>query len=225
MFKRFFLLFSFLISANFAFAHTSHYFFLNKLSYDIYRNNNYIGFNEYEFIRKDSQLIVKSVTSFEVKKLGLKLYSYHNISEEIYENEKLHHFISKTKQGDKNKFCNIEKKDKKFFINGSSYKGKAPVKFIIGNWWNHAILKHKYQIKPTSCRIIEQKANFLGKEKIILNKKEYLSLKFSIFSSDKSLSKDGNYTIYMWFDEKSLLLLKSEYKKIGTWEYRLNFYN
>ena len=225
MFKKFFLLLFFLINTNSAFTHTKHYNFLNKLSYNIYRNNNNIGYNEYEFIRKNSQLIVRSNTFFEVKKLGLKIYSFHSISEEIYENGTLHHFSSETKQGNKNRFCNIREKNKKLFINGSSYKGKVPKKFIIGNWWNHGILNHKYQIKPTSCRIIKQKVDFLGKEKIIINDKEYLSLKFSIFSSDKSLSDEGSQIIYMWFDEKSLILLKSRYKKLGTWEYRLNFYN
>ena len=88
------------------------------------------------------------------------------------------------------KFCDIYLKEDVFFINGSSYKGKAPENFIIGTWWNHEIVEYEAQISAVSGRIIEQNVEFLGKEQLVINNKRYNALKFNFTSSDASLSKD-----------------------------------
>ena len=73
--------------------------------------------------------------------------------------------------------------------------------------------------------MIEQKVKFEGKEELKMNNKKYSTLKFVLFSDDKSLSKDKNFKMTMWYDEINLILLKVLYNKFGRWEYRLKLYN
>ena len=82
-------------------AHVQHYDDLNRIEFDIYRNNNHIGKHVFSFKKSDGQLAVKSEINFEIKKLGLVLYKYHVKGTEIYEGEKLIKFNSKTNQNGK----------------------------------------------------------------------------------------------------------------------------
>ena len=223
MIKKLFLLLVFLSQLYFnpAFAHVLHYQKLNKLEFDLFRNNQLIGQHIYVFNRNGRNLTVHSKINFEIKLLDITLYRYSAESQEKYVNGKFESFLATTDQNEKKKFSKIYKKENKFFIDGSSYKGDAPEDFIIGTWWNHSIVKYKTQISASSGRIIKQKVSFLGKETIEINNKKYSALKFNFFSSDQSLSKDKKLDMNVWYDEKTLIWLKASYKKQGNWEYRL----
>ena len=58
-------------------AHVQHYENLNRIEFDIYRNNKHIGQHVFSFKKIDDQLAVESEINFEIKKLGIVLYSYH----------------------------------------------------------------------------------------------------------------------------------------------------
>ena len=122
--------------------------------------------------------------------LDITLYKYSSESQEQYVNGKFESFSATTYQNGKKKFSNIYKKENKFFIEGSSYKGEAPENFIVGSWWNHSIIKYGVQISTGSGRIIKQNVNFVGKETIEINNKKYPALKFNFSSKDQCLSKD-----------------------------------
>ena len=84
----------------------------------------------------------------------------------------------------------IDKSSKKFVIDGSSYKGKASNDCVIGNWWNHQILKAKKQISPLSGSIKEQVVTLIGEENIIINNKKYLTNHYKLKSKNENLPKD-----------------------------------
>ena len=227
MFKKLFLLFAFFITQlyfNPAFAHVLHYQKLNKLKFDLFRNNQLIGQHIYVFNRNGRNLTVHSKINFEIKILDITLYRYSAESQEKYVNGKFESFSATTNQNEKKKFSKIYKKENKFFIEGSSYKGEAPEDFIIGSWWNHSIIKYGVQISTGSGRIIKQNVSFVGKETIKINNKKYSALKFNFFSKDQSLSKDKKLNMDVWYDEKTLIWLKASYKKSGNWEYRLRYF-
>jgi len=213
----------FIYSSN-GFAHISHYSNLNKLEFDLYRNNNFIGTHIYTFSRDGNKLSVKSVINFEIKKLGISLYKYSAIGEEKYIDNKLVSFSSKTNQNEKEKFCNIFLKDEHLFIEGSSFKGKMPTDSIIGTWWNHSIIDKKSQISAVSGRIIKQNVKFLGQETIQLKNKSFEGLKFNFSSSDSKLSKKKKLDTTIWYDKESLIWIKASFVKTGRWEYRLKKY-
>ena len=218
--KIFFSLIFFLIILE-ANAHVEHYKNLNALEFNLYRNNKLIGEHIYTFIRNDGNLTVNSKINFQIKKLGVTLYKYQAEGTEVYKNSKLLSFNSKTDQNNKKKYVNIEQKENKYFIDGSSYKGEAPTDYIIGTWWNHAIVHAQAQISAVSGRIIKQKVTYLGKETIEINGKKIDTLHFNFSSTDKKLDKNKKLNTDIWYEEKSLNWVKASFNKQGLWEYRL----
>ena len=202
-------------------AHVEHYQNLNKLVFNLYRNNNFIGTHTYTFTRKNESLTVLSKIEFAIKKLGIVFYNYRAEGTEVYEEGKLIIFSSKTNQNKKEKFVDMSIKNNKYLINGSSYKGYVPLDYVIGTWWNHAIVSAEAQISAVSGRIIKQKVEFLGKETIQIGNQSIESLHFNFTSSDKKLDKDKKLNTHIWYDSKTLNWIKAKFKKNGTWEYRL----
>ncbi len=219
---------AFLILVSFPFstkAHVQHYEDLNRIEFDIYRNQNHIGKHVFSFKKLNGELAVESEINFQIKKFGIVLYKYHVKGTEIYKDGKLVKFNSKTNQNGKVKYVNMKLDNEEYNIDGSSYQGKAPIDFMIGTWWNHSIVKASVQISAVSGRIIKQKVTFLGKETIKIHDKIYNTLHFNFSSTDKKLAKDKKLNTDVWYDEKSLNWIKASFKKKGKWEYRLVFLN
>ena len=202
-------------------AHVQHYEGLKSIEFDIYRNNQLIGKHMFSFKKSDNQLAVESEINFEIKKFGIVIYKYHVKGTEFYKNGKLIKFNSKTNQNSKEKYVNMKLEDKEYIIDGSSYKGKAPVNYFLGTWWNHSIVKSEAQISAVSGRIIKQKVTFLGKEIIKIGDKIYNTLHFNFSSTDKKLNNDKRLNTDVWYDEQTLNWVKASFKKKGEWEYKL----
>ena len=209
-----------------AIGHVEHYSKINYLEYELFRNNQLIGYHKYDFIRKDDTLNVKSEVNFKITKLGVDLYKYFAASEEIYKNNKFFKFSSKTKQNKKEKYVNIsvDNIEDNVIIDGSSYKGKASKDAIVGTWWNHEIIKSKAQISAISGRIIEQTVTFIGKEKVTIGDKTFNTLRFNFKSSDQTLPDSKKLNTDIWYDEKTNLWVKAAFDKTGYWEYRVKIY-
>ena len=210
-----------------SFSHLKHYAEVKYLEYDLYRNNELIGSHKYIFNRTGDILSVKSTVNFKITKLGIDLYKYFAESTENYEKNSFKSFNSTTIQNKKNKFVNISLDPGKNIlkIDGSSYKGDADIKFMVGTWWNHEIVKAKAQISAISGRIIQQKVQFLGKKQIDINGKNYEALHFKFLSADETLPDNKKLNTDIWYDAKSLIWLKAQFIKQGNWEYRLKKLN
>ena len=206
-----------------AFSHTSHYEGLKKIEMDVILNGEVIGYSNYFFEKNNKIMTVKNYTKFKVKLLGVTVFSISGEATEEYENDKLIYFKSNTFQNDKEKFVNLNynKSSKKFIIDGSSYTGEASLDCIIGNWWNHKIFKANKQISPLSGSVKEQVVTFIGKEKININNKEYLTEHFKLKSKDENLPDDKKLNFDIWYNPESNLIIKVSYSKMGNWEYRL----
>ena len=202
-------------------AHIKHYENLNRIEFDIYRNNKHIGKHIFSFEKLGTQLIVESEINFEIKKLGVVLYRYHVKGTEYYDDGKLINFNSKTNQNGKKKYVNLKLEGEELVIDGSSFKGKVSTDYLLGTWWNHGIVKAKAQISAVSGRIIKQKVTFLGKETLKIGNKTYETLHFNFSSTDKKLDKKKKLNTDVWYDEKTLNWVKASFNKKGKWEYRL----
>ena len=225
--KRINLLIIILFSLNFqAIAHVQHYENFNYLEYEVFRNNQSIGHHKYDFKRSGDNLSIISEVSFKITKLGVDLYKYFAKSEENYEKGIFTSYSSKTKQNKKDRYVNItvDTLDKNLIIEGSSYKGKADKKFIVGTWWNHEILKAQAQISGISGRIIEQTVTFKGKEEVKIGNKIYKTLHFNFKSSDKTLPDSKKLNTDIWYEENTYLWVKAAFDKAGYWEYRIKTY-
>ena len=225
--KKFIVLIIISFSLNFqAFGHIQHYKNLNYLEYELFRNNQSIGYHKYDFIRDGDNLSIVSEVSFKITKLGVDLYKYFAKSEENYEKGIFKSYFSKTKQNKKDRYVNIifDTIDKNLKIDGSSYKGKADKEFIVGTWWNHEIVKAKAQISGISGRIIEQKVTFIGKEDVKIGDRTYKTLRFNFKSSDETLPDSKKLNTDIWYEENTYLWIKAAFDKTGYWEYRIKTY-
>jgi len=204
-----------------AIAHINHYDNLNRIEFDIYRNDKNIGKHIFSFKKLEKELAVKSEINFEIKKFGIVLYDYYAEGTEIYKDGELIKFNSKTNQNGKNKYVNMLLVGNEYAIDGSSFKGKTSSEHLIGTWWNHDLVRAKAQISAVSGRIIHQKVTFLGKETIVINDKKYNTLHFNFSSTDKKLDKKKKLNTDVWYEEESLYWVKASFEKKGKWEYRL----
>jgi len=204
-------------------AHISHYKNFKRIELEIFRNNELIGYNYYFFKTKNDEVQVTNQTKITVKLLGATIFDIEGYGEEKYKNDKLISFRSKTRQNKKEKFVNLEinKKNNKFIIQGSSYSGEANKDNIIGNWWNHKLLQAESQISPVSGSIKEQVVTFISKEKIELYGKSYETERFKLKSKNQSLPDDKKLNFDIWFDKNTGLIVKVKYSRMGEWEYRL----
>ena len=217
----------FVIFITSSFSHIKHYENYNSHEYELFRNNKLIGYHHYKFKNDNKYLNVKSIIKFKITKLGVDLYKYDAVSEEIYANNQLIKFSSKTIQNKKIKNTEItyDKNKDQLIITGSENQLVSQKNNPVGTWWNHEIVQAKAQISAISGRIIEQKVTFLGEEKLKLNGKIYNSLHFNISSSDETLPEKKKLNTDIWYDKESKLWLKAAFNKTGYWEYRLKKYN
>ena len=210
-----------------SFSHVQHYAEYNYLEYELFRNDNSIGYHKYDFKREGDNLSIESEVSFKISKLGVDLYKYFAKSEENYEKGIFKSYFSKTKQNKKDRYVNIRHDINidKLIIDGSSYKGEADKDFIVGTWWNHEIIKKRAQISGISGRVIEQTVTFIGKEEIKIGDKTYKTLRFNFKSSDETLPDSKKLNTDIWYEENTYLWVKAAFDKTGYWEYRLKKVN
>ena len=221
--KKFLIVLLTIFFSSFSLAHIGHYNKFDKIEMEILRNNEVIGYNNYFFERDGETTTVKNQYKFEVKLLSATIFKVEGYGEEIYLNDRLISFQSKTLQNKKEKFVSLklDNSNKKFNIKGSSYSGEASLKNIIGNWWSHKILQAESQISPISGSIKEQLVTFIGKENVAINGKNFETDHFKLTSKDMSLPEDKRLNFDIWLDKKTSVIVKVTYERMGNWEYRL----
>ena len=224
--KKYFYIIIVLFFASKVLSHTVDYKSISKIEMDILRNGEIIGYSNYYFKHDGNKMEVKNNTEFEVKLLGVKLFSIKSVAIEKYVNDKLVFFKSNTLQNNKKKYVNLKlnENSSKFIIDGSSFKGKADTDNVIGNWWNSKILSANSQISPLSGSIKKQNINLLKKETVIINGKNYETLRYKLKSKDKSLPDDKKLDFDIWLDSNKGIIFKVMYNRLGNWEYRLKNY-
>ena len=217
---KFFFLFLFLIYPSFLYSHVNHYNKIKSIEMDILRNGKKIGYSKYNMIAKNDFFIVKNETNFVAKIIGLNLLSIDSSSTETYKNGKLVKYKSRTIQNKKTKYndLSVNEKNKIYNIKGSSFSGIAPYNALIGNWWNHNILQSEIIISPLSGSLKFQEVYFLSNEILKIEKKIYDTSRFKIvMKKQKDDKKKEEFNV--WLDEKSKIILKVSYSKLGNWEY------
>ena len=116
MFKKLFLLsvfFIILLYFNPTFAHVLHYQNLNRLEFDLYRNNELIGQHIYSFDRNGQNLTVHNKINFKIKVFGVTVYRYFSEGHEKYVKGRFESFSATTNHNNKEKYCKIYKKKRK----------------------------------------------------------------------------------------------------------------
>ena len=218
----YFYLFFFLIFTN-SQAHVQHYKNLQRIEFDIYRNNDLVGYHKVNVKKKgDNTKEIITDILIEVKILGIKVHTYKSYGVETYKNEELIEFKSKTQDGSDNDYCNIKKiSDGKYSFDGMTenkkYIYELTEKFYPALWWNHDSLLNNNYVLGQGCRNLETQITFLNKETKKINDKNEVVNFYNI--------KGDNLNINIGYTEKDLKWVDMKFTLKGDWEYKLKNLN
>ena len=220
---RFFLFFIFIIfySLNLN-AHIDHHKNLNKIEFDIYRNNEKVGYHKVTFSNKNGFKEVSTDVYFDIKLLGISIYKYHSLGKEIYKDHKLIEFKSTTKDGNDKDYCNITmSKSGEYNFDGTTegkfFKYSSKKDFSLGTWWNHDVLINNNFVLGQSCRSTETKITFLNKEEKFINNKKQIVQFFNV--------KGEGIDVKIGFTDNTLQWVSMDFSLKGEWNYQLKNLN
>ncbi|MFZ9715418.1 MAG: DUF6134 family protein [Pelagibacteraceae bacterium] len=220
---RFFLVFIFIIfySLNLN-AHIDHHKNLNKIEFDIYRNNEKVGYHKVTFSNKNGLKEVSTDIYFDIKLLGVSIYKYHSLGKEIYKDHKLIEFKSTTKDGNDKDYCNITmSKSGEYNFDGTTegkfFKYSSKKDFSLGTWWNHDVLINNNFVLGQSCRSTETKITFLNKEEKFINNKKQIVQFFNV--------KGEGVDVKIGFTDNTLQWVSMDFSLKGEWNYQLKNLN
>ncbi len=223
MFRLLIFFVSYILLTTAANSHVQHYKNLQRIEFDIYRNNDLVGFHKVNVKKKgDNTKEVITDILIEVKILGIKVHTYKSYGVETYKNDELIDFKSKTQDGSDNDYCNIKKiSDGKYSFDGMTenkkYIYELTEKFYPALWWNHDSLLNNNYVLGQGCRNLKTQITFLKKETKKINEKNELVNFYNI--------KGDNLDINIGYTEKDLKWVDMKFTLKGDWEYKLKNLN
>jgi len=222
MFRFSFLLIFFIFFSPNLNAHIDHNKDLKKIEFDIYRNNEKVGYHKVIFTDKNGLKEISTDVFFDIKVLGVSIYQYHSIGKEIYKNNKLIEFKSTTKDGRDKDYCNINISSNGDYnfdgtTEGKFFKYSSKKDFSLGTWWNHDVLINNNFVLGQSCRSTETKVTFLNKEERVINNKKQIVQFFNV--------KGEGIDIKIGFTDNSFQWVSMDFTLKGEWNYQLKTLN
>ena len=217
------ILVSYILFPTIANTHVQHYKNLQRIEFDIYRNNDLVGYHKVNVKKKgDNTKEIITDILIEVKILGIKVHTYKSYGVETYKNEELIEFKSKTQDGSDNDYCNIKKiSDGKYSFDGMTenkkYIYELTEKFYPALWWNHDSLLNNNYVLGQGCRNLKTKITFLNKETKKINDKNEVVNFYNV--------KGDNLDINIGYTEKDLKWVDMKFTLKGEWEYKLKNLN
>jgi len=214
---------SYILCPTIANTHVQHYKNLQRIEFDIYRNNDLVGYHKVNVKKKgDNTKEIITDILIEVKMLGIKVHTYKSYGVETYKNEELIEFKSKTQDGSDNDYCNIKKiSDGKYSFDGMTenkkYIYELTEKFYPALWWNHESLLNNNYVLGQGCRNLKTKITFLNKETKKINDKNEVVNFYNV--------KGDNLDINIGYTEKDLKWVDMKFTLKGDWEYKLKNLN
>ncbi len=214
---------SYILFPTIANTHVQHYKNLQRIEFDIYRNNDLVGYHKVNVKKKgDNTKEIITDILIEVKILGIKVHTYKSYGVETYKNEELIEFKSKTQDGSDNDYCNIKKiSDGKYSFDGMTenkkYIYELTDKFYPAFWWNHESLLNNNYVLGQGCRNLKTQITFLKKETKKINEKNEVVNFYNI--------KGDNLDINIGYTEKDLKWVDMKFTLKGDWEYKLKNLN
>ena len=214
---------SYILFPTIANTHVQHYKNLQRIEFDIYRNNDLVGYHKVNVKKKgDNTKEIITDILIEVKILGIKVHTYKSYGVETYKNEELIEFKSKTQDGSDNDYCNIKKiSDGKYSFDGMTenkkYIYELTEKFYPALWWNHESLLSNNYVLGQGCRNLKTKITFLNKETKKINDKNEVVNFYNV--------KGDNLDINIGYTEKDLKWVDMKFTLKGDWEYKLKNLN
>jgi hypothetical protein len=156
----------------------------------IWRDLN-IGYSKANLTKKKNQLIFNAEVYISVTLLGINIFTYSLLNEEIWENKILQSLQSRVLIGKKEEFCRGFRTKNGFMIEGSSYKGLLEGNPATTSYFTTDFLKRKIWISTQNGKPLNIKSTNLGEKKIITPVEKIIATEWAI---------TGDLNIYLYYD-------------------------
>ena len=215
MFRFLIFFINFILFPTIASSHVQHYKNLQRVEFDIYRNNDLVGHHKVNVKKKgDNTKEVITDILIEVKILGIKVHTYKSYGVETYKGDELIEFKSKTQDGSDNDYCNIKKiSDGKYSFDGMTenkkYVYELSDKFYPALWWNHESLLNNNYVLGQGCRNLKTQITFLKKETKFRENHKLLKVEVKNYIENFKYIKEQVYELVLLImrNEKEIKLL------------------
>ena len=125
-----------------------------------------IGYSKINLTKKKNQLIFNAEVLINVNVLGINVFNYSLVNEEVWENKNLQSLDSKVKIGSKDEFCRVSRTGNGFLVNGSSYIGVIKGNLATTSYFTPDFLQRNVWISTQNGKPLSVKSKFLGIKKI-----------------------------------------------------------
>lgn len=106
--------------------------------FEIYRGATNIGFQSLRASRNGPDLRVRVEVALAVRFLGIVAYRYEHTNQEVWRDGRLVSIDAKTNDDGDKAYCRVRREGDAFEIDGSSFRGRAPLTVAPTSYWNYA---------------------------------------------------------------------------------------
>jgi hypothetical protein len=158
-------------------------------------NEKKIGYHRVTIKPEESQKIVETESSFNVKILMLSVYQYRHTAREVWRDNCLAKILTRTDDNGKKLFVNGERQRNQFEV--ESTDGIRTIRGCVKSfaYWNPELLEAEYLLNSQNGNYHAVKVIRKGKDAIQLGDKAFLSYHIQIVSE--------KFTIDLWYSSKN----------------------
>lgn len=165
-----------------------------------------IGYSKINLTRRKNQLIFSAEVLINVDILGIRVFSYSLVNEEVWENKELQLLDSKVRIGNKKEFCKGSRTENGFVINGSSYTGTIKENLATTSYFTPDFLQRNIWVSTQNGKPLNVKSKYIGIKKISSSQGEL---------SANAWEVTGDLNIELYYD-KNKQWVGSKFKAGGS---------
>ena len=205
MYRRNFLLSSSCLALNLATFGYAHAESAGSVFNITWRDLN-IGYSKVNLTKKKSQLIFNAEVLINVDILGIRVFSYSLLNEEIWENKELQLLESLVKIGNKTEFCKGSRTDSGFVVEGSAFTGIIKERVATTSYFTPDFLRRNIWISTQNGKPLNVRSKYIGTKKISSSKGEIVVDEWAV---------TGDLNIILYYD-KNEQWVGSKFKAGGS---------
>jgi len=141
----------------------------SDIFFHVYRNGSKIGYHKINFSRNEDYVKASVEIKFEVTFLGFVVYDYYHKNEENWLDDSLVNLRTTTDKNGESLFCNLNKKNDVFVVEGSIGNEEIFNNIIPTSYWNHKLIvgrSTKHVLNTQDCSFIDLSIKPLGEKEI-----------------------------------------------------------
>lgn len=138
----------------------------NKLSFDVYRNGDLVGYQNVTFSRKNNELAVDIDFKLTIKALYITFYKMTYRSDSLWKNDELVSLDARTDQNGKVTTVKAKAEGGKLEVDGPNGKASAPLGIYPTDHWNAGVIDSTHLVNTINGHINKVRLVRKGEDKV-----------------------------------------------------------